>query len=294
MRMLHHGFRKLLRRSACRFHARKQRAHAAQEQPGFERAQNATDLNPVVLDAPPEFVFCPRDERARDDVGMAVQVFGRRMHDEIGAVFDRAAQHRRGDRGIRRQPRAGCVRNLRHRGNIGDVPHGIAGCLDPHEFGAIRAHGPPNGIQIAHIGEIDTNPPGVRKSGDPVAQRPVHHLRRHHVIAGRECLEHARCGRHAGGEHQRIRPVFQRCEHRLRLIEGRIVAARIIAPRAIEIILVAQEGARQMQRRRDGPCLLIHPTECLRRQGGGLRVCFVHQCHAVAPTYWDLFRPGSH
>ena len=51
-------------------------------------------------------------QRAGDHVGMAVQVLGRRVHDEVGAQRQGPGQHRGGHGGIDREPRAGPVRDL--------------------------------------------------------------------------------------------------------------------------------------------------------------------------------------
>ncbi|MEJ1968188.1 MAG: hypothetical protein WDN03_06035 [Rhizomicrobium sp.] len=56
-------------------HARKQGAHAAQQQPGLERAQHAAELDAQGLDALPVRIECARDQRAGDDVGMALRYF---------------------------------------------------------------------------------------------------------------------------------------------------------------------------------------------------------------------------
>ena len=78
------------------------------------------------------------------------------------------------------------------------MPHiGLAGDFDPDQSGFALAHCGLHRGEIAHLDELDLQTPFGRVSHQPVAQAPVHHLRRHDVIAGLQRQEHARCRRHA-------------------------------------------------------------------------------------------------
>ena len=50
------------------------------------------------------------DHRAADDVGVAAEVLGRRVHDEVGAELERALVGRRGERVVDRDERAAAPR----------------------------------------------------------------------------------------------------------------------------------------------------------------------------------------
>jgi hypothetical protein len=50
-----------------------------------------------------ELLVVADHQHAADHVGMAVEVFGRRVHDHVGAVFQRALQHRRAEGVVDRQ-----------------------------------------------------------------------------------------------------------------------------------------------------------------------------------------------
>ena len=91
--------------------ARMQRAHAAQREVAVER--RAGDAETV---RPPRELVGQRplsgDHRAADDVAVAVQVFRRRVHDDVRAERDRLLQRRRQERVVDDDERARRVRAL--------------------------------------------------------------------------------------------------------------------------------------------------------------------------------------
>ena len=90
-------------------HAHVQRAHAAQREIAVERrAGDAEAVGP-----PRELVAergVARDDRAADDVAVAVQILRRRVHDDVRAERDRLLQRRREERVVDDEQRAGVVR----------------------------------------------------------------------------------------------------------------------------------------------------------------------------------------
>ena len=128
-----------------------ERAHAALEQPGFEGTDDGAALQPDLADAFPEIVLPRRDEGAGDNVAVAVQVLGRRVHDEISTVLDGLRQHGRRDGGVHDECRTRTVCHVRSRGDVDDVPGGIAGRLHPHEARPSRFDGSHQGIRIRRI-----------------------------------------------------------------------------------------------------------------------------------------------
>ena len=139
MRMRGEFLRQRLGRAAGPLHAREQRAHAAHQQPGLGLAEDGAELGADRAQLRPVLVVARADQRAGDDVGMAVEVLGRRMHDDVGAVLDRPRQHRRRDRRIDRQQRAGLVRDLGRRGDVADRPGRVGRRLEPDQLGVVRA-----------------------------------------------------------------------------------------------------------------------------------------------------------
>jgi hypothetical protein len=80
------------------------------------RPRRARKLSNGPCTAPTEFcrkAICSAELRvvadhqhAADHVGVAVEVLGRRVHDDVGAVFQRALQHRRGEGVVDRDQQA--------------------------------------------------------------------------------------------------------------------------------------------------------------------------------------------
>jgi hypothetical protein len=57
---------------------------------------------------------------------MPAQPFGRRVHDDVGAMLERAAQVRRGEGAVDHQRQAGRMRHLGHRRQIQHLKTGIS------------------------------------------------------------------------------------------------------------------------------------------------------------------------
>src|SRR5476649_620864 len=105
------------------------------------------------------------------------------------------------------------------------------------------------------------------------------------MIARREGQEARRGGTHARREDQRFRAALEGRQRCFGLIEGRIVGARVDAAGAVAIVLVAQVGARHMDRRHHGLGEGIDPTHGLggERSGGNSLLC-----HAIIVPYTKL------
>ena len=184
--------------------AQMQRAHAAHQQIGLEGPEDGALPLADRDDPVPERVGLRAGERAGDDVGMAVQHLRRRMHDDVGA------ERRAGGYGSARRwwnrPRAARRPHGRSRPRaamsvIG--PERVRGRLDPDELGAARRTAARSASRSSVSTKSTLSPQRVAFGQQPVAQRPVHHLRGDDVIARVERLEHRRRRRHAGGEQQR-------------------------------------------------------------------------------------------
>ena len=81
-------------------------------------------------------------ERARQDVGMPVEVFGRRVHDHVGAERERPRED--GSRACRIDREDGACRMSRPRGafDVTHAPQRIARRLEPYELGRSPASAP--------------------------------------------------------------------------------------------------------------------------------------------------------
>jgi hypothetical protein len=91
-----------------------------------------------------------RDQRPADDVGMAVQILGRRMHDDIGPQREGLLTERCGEGVVDDQQNVPRFGERRQGGDICQLHHRIGGGLDPQHLG-LRRDGGLDGGEIAQI-----------------------------------------------------------------------------------------------------------------------------------------------
>ena len=97
---------------AVHAHARRERADAAQHEPGVERRGHAADELAHVQRRRRTTRRCfAKRERAALHVAVAAEVLRRRVQDDVGAELDRTLQRRRGERAVDDEPRAALVRD---------------------------------------------------------------------------------------------------------------------------------------------------------------------------------------
>ena len=135
---------------AMALHPQSERLYAAQHQEAVKGARNAPHriLQECELLAPwslPPFVAHDRD--AADHVRVAVQIFGRRMHDDVKAEFERPLHRRSGKRVIGHCNEVMFARDPRQRAQIGKLEQRIAGRFDPQHPG-LRPNGGSYGVQV--------------------------------------------------------------------------------------------------------------------------------------------------
>ena len=171
--------------------AQHQGAQAAQQEPALEAAEDGAIGPAQVDDALPEGVVAGGDEGAGEHVAVAVEVLGRGMHDDVGAVLDGAGQHGRRRGAVDAQDGAGTMGDVGDGGDVGDQPARVGRRLDPDHACLPGPHGRGDGVQVSHVHEVDGDAPGLQQLEQPCAQRPVHLLGRHDVVAGLEGLEDA-------------------------------------------------------------------------------------------------------
>ena len=200
-------------------------------------------------------------------------------------MFDGPRQHRAGDGGIHRQQRAGRMRDLRGGGDVGDAPQRVGGRLHPDQLGLAGLDGSLHGGRVRHVDEFDPQAPVRGEVHQPVAQRPVHHLRRQHMVARRQRLEHRRGRGHAAGEQRGLGALLQRAISCFGLVEGRVVGARIDAARAVLVVRVAQVGGRDVDRRRDRTRRLVDPAQRLGGEGFGFERLVSHRRTCSRPWH---------
>ena len=182
--------RKLLRQLhgivAGRVHPQVECAHAANEQKRLERPQDCADVLAHHLDAIPIGIRLAAGQSASQNIGMAVEIFGCGVHHDISAERQGLRQHGGGAGAVHRKP---CPCRVGDGGDgldIGDGPQRIGGRFCPDEFGLARPHSGLYFSQIGHINKVNDQAPVLAFRQQPVAQRPIHDLWRHHMIARRK------------------------------------------------------------------------------------------------------------
>ncbi len=184
-------------------------AHAAEQQPSLEGAEDRTIAGADGRDPLPEFIIARGNQRPGHNVAMAVQIFRGRMHDDVGAELDRPRQDRRGDRAVDGKARTGAVGNLGGGGNVGDRPSRIGRALDPNQLGPAGLHRCRERVGRAGVDKIDDHAPIRCVTPQPVPQPPIHDLRRDGVIAGLERQKYRRRCRHSRCKGEAGRPALQ-------------------------------------------------------------------------------------
>ena len=90
-----------------------QGAHTAQQQPRFERPQHPAILEAEIPHPFPVRVLTCGHQRPGQNIAMAIEILGARMHHDICTQGQRVGQHRRGHRGIDPQKRADVMGDTR-------------------------------------------------------------------------------------------------------------------------------------------------------------------------------------
>ena len=112
-------------------HAERQGAQAAQREKAAERIEHAA--GGVLQEAQPvdEIGVVAHDRGAADDVGMAADVFGHRMDDDVEAELQRPLHRGRSEGIVGDRDQAALSADLGDRREVGDAQQRIAGRLDP-------------------------------------------------------------------------------------------------------------------------------------------------------------------
>ena len=118
---------------AARRDSQKEGPHATQQKPGLERAEHASAAGSLPANRLPEARVSRRRQGTRQNVTMAVELLGSRVHDEIDAELQRPGVNRSRQSTVCTDDRAGGVRELDCGADVGDVESGICRSLDPHQ-----------------------------------------------------------------------------------------------------------------------------------------------------------------
>jgi hypothetical protein len=117
-------------------HPKRQRAHAAHQEPGLERADDRAGVVAIHRNRlPHRSPLIAAGQDPGQNIGVPVDRLARRMHHDIGAVIKRAHQNRRGGCGIHHQNRPRLMGKPGSGGDINHLEPGIGRRLDPDQIG---------------------------------------------------------------------------------------------------------------------------------------------------------------
>jgi hypothetical protein len=186
---------------------------------------------------------------AAHQVAVAADVLGGRVHDDVGAQFQRPGEHRRGEGIVDPHQHPLAVRDLDASGDIGDRHPRIARAFQPQQLGAGRERGF-QGAEIRRVGERHRDSGAVGDFMQQAVGAAVDVAAGDDMVAAFERRDHAMRGCHAAGKGQGPHAALERGE---RGLEG--FARRIAAPRVVVLAPLAgaglHEGRRNVQRRYD-------------------------------------------
>jgi hypothetical protein len=114
---------------------------------------------------------------------MAAEVFGQRMHHDVGAVLEGAAEVGRGHRVVHDQRHAGVVRHLRQRGEVDHVAQRVADGFAEQRLGAAVDQRLET-FRIAVVGEAHLDAVLRQGVGEQVVGAAVERADRDDVVAG--------------------------------------------------------------------------------------------------------------
>ena len=283
---------------AMLLHAQRQRLDAGQDQEGVERRQRRAEIAQaehaagdreseiakglLQLDA---VIFRARlaqhrifvvlrpvegagiDDDAADRVAVAAEEFRQRVHDDVGAVIDRADQIGRRQRVVDDQRHAGLARHGRDRLDVGDAAAGIGDRFDEDRLG-VRRHRALEAADVVRIGPHHVPAKALEGVGELVDRAAIEFSRGDEFVAGlHQLVQHDHLRGVAGGDRKRGGAAFERGDALFQHRVGRVadagidVAERLQAEQRGGVVgVVEDERCRLVDRR--------HP-----RAGGGIGLC---------------------
>ena len=195
---------------AMALHPHRQGFQGPQDQEAVERAGHRANRVLQIAKAFAQTVAAIADHRdPADHIGMAIEVFGRRMHDDVDAVVEGALHRRRTKSVVAHGDQA---MGLGESGDGAEIDHfeeRVGRAFNPDHFG-FRCQG---GFQIGRIGKIDETefkpgraPPDILEQAIAAAIKIVHG---DHMVAAVEQLQDRAHRRQAGGEGEAGGAIFQ-------------------------------------------------------------------------------------
>ncbi len=219
-----------------------------------------------------------RDHRASDDIAVAVEVLGRRMHDEIRSERDGLLPGRRQEGVVDDYQRSGRAPESRERLDVGDAQQRVAGRLDPQQRGRLRQGGL-HGRFVAEVHEVDDTLASPSPSLEQPVGAAVAIVRSDDAPAVRDQIADQGNRGHAGRRHDRTGAQLEIGERLRKQVAGRIPGARVVVA-ALLAEAAERERRGQMDRRHDGARRIV----ALESRANGLRYLVRTIAHATLPS----------
>ena len=247
--------------------AHAQRFQAAQHQPAVERVKLVALAHGGVEQRLQQRVVA-QDQKARQHVVMAAQVFRTAVNDHVSAQFKRLLEIHGQEGVVHREHGAVRVGRLAHGGDVGHLHGGVRGRFQKHQarvrLERCRQHvgvGQVHVIEFEAVLRVDVAEQAIRAAVQVVAYQ--------HVVAGAQKLQQRGDSRHAAGKRHGLLAAFQQRDGVLKLQARGVAAARIAVARGLAPGRM-RERCRLIQRIADGTRARIDTLVAAHRDGIGV------------------------
>jgi hypothetical protein len=201
-------------------HADGESLDAAEDEPAFKRRENAAG---ALLNEAESLRMLGRvgDEDAAESVGMSVEKFGGRVHDDVGAEFERALQVRRHKSVIDGDRDAVLVTDVGDRADVGEGHERVGGRLNVDELRG-GTDGAADVVGVRGVDETELDAVVRNDLGEEARGAAIDVVAADHMVADFEHGDESGDGGHAAGEGVSGGSSFQRREAGLNGVAGRV------------------------------------------------------------------------
>ncbi len=225
------------RRLALGADAHGQRLETLQHHPGVERAHRGAGLADEILQMVGQELF-RAEHGAAETAALAVDVLGRRVDDDVGAVRERPLQERRREDVVDDGQRADLAAELGDGGDVDEVERRVGRRLEEERLG-VGAHGLAPGLEVAAVDQGRGDAEARTERLDDVAAGAEHGAGGDDVVAGlEEGKERGGDGGHAGRGRARDLGALEQAKALLEHGDGGIAEAGVLVAR----VLVLEAG----------------------------------------------------
>ena len=240
-----------LRVRAVRAHAPGKRPNAAHDEPAVEWRRDRAGHRLRHAQRIGEYSRVAQHERATEQVAVAAEVLGGGVHRDVGAELEGALEHGGRPSVVHHAERAARVRQVGEGGDVHDADERIGRRLHPDDLRR-RPHGALHRVEVGHVHDVGEQPPAGKDLSELAEGAVVGVVRREHMVARRQRLEHRERGRRAGAIGDGGRASFERGECLLQRVAIGVRRPAVDVASAVRSVHIALEGAAQVDGRGDG------------------------------------------